>query len=108
MKYLKSLVEIENLSNSSDMTLIYFSTETCNVCHSLFPKIEEMLKEFPEIKLGRVDMNDVKEAAGKYSVFTIPTIVVFINNKEALRKSRFVGVEELKGDIDRYYNMIFK
>ena len=104
MKYLESLVDIENFINTNEMTLIYFSTETCNVCHSLLPKVEEALKEFPKIELARVDMNDIKEAAGKYSVFTIPTIIVFINKKEYIRKSRFVGVEELKGDIQRYYS----
>lgn len=106
MKYLKSLVDIESFTSSNEICLVYYSTETCNVCHSIFPKIVDMLNEFPKIELARVDMNEVKEAAGKYSVFTIPTIIVFINNKEYIRKSRFVGVDELRNEIKRYYNLI--
>lgn len=107
MQDLESIETIDSFINSGDMRMLYLSRPACGVCKALIPKIEEMLKDFPELLPGYVDLDKIPEAAGKFSVFTIPGILVFIQGKETIRKARYVSVDQLAGEIDRYHSLLF-
>ena len=94
------------LSNSA--AVVYFSTPQCNVCKVLKPKLIELLdKKFPLMKFAYVDCNIAKELAAQKHVFTVPTILFFIDSKELFRKSRNIGLSEIEKDISRPYNLFF-
>ncbi len=109
---LKNLLNIEDFKSvleDEDGVLVYFSHEQCNVCKVLKPKIHEMLgSDFPKIKMVYADTVKVPEIAGQNSVFTVPTIICFFAGKETIRKSRNIGIEELKNMISRPYEMVFE
>jgi len=88
--------------------LCYFSHETCNVCKVLKPKINELLDAvFPEIKMLYVDINNTPLIAGQQRIFTVPTISVWFEGKEYIRKSRNISMQELKEELQRPYSMLF-
>jgi thiol-disulfide isomerase/thioredoxin len=100
-----SIQEIENLIRNNNFVLLYFSTPDCAVCKVLKPKVEEMIKYFPEIISLYINLDKIEFAKGTYSVFTIPTILLYINGKEYVRESQYISVEELKDKIERYYEI---
>ena len=103
----KSLSEFESLRQGKAV-LTYFSTDACSVCKVLKPKIAEMCAEyFPELGLVYVRSDALPEIAGQYSIFAAPTIVVFFEGRETIRKSRAIGVDELRQEIERYYRLLF-
>lgn len=103
-----SISRFNELVRSKPAMLTYLSTKECNVCKSLRPKIEKMITEqFSEMEFHYVDCDDEKELAAQLSVFTVPTILIFFDGRESIRKSRFVGVEELRSEISRIYEMMF-
>jgi len=107
-KEIKSLKEFNEVLEDNDAVLGYFSNETCNVCKVLKPQIYDMVqKSYPKIKALYIDITDVPEISAQNSIFTIPTIVVYLAGKEVFRKSRHIGVEELKGAIERPYQLMF-
>ncbi len=88
--------------------LAYFSTDACNVCKVLKPKVEELvLTQFPNIKLAYIKSDKLPEVAAQNSVFTAPTILIFFEGREYIRKSRAIGIDELQQEIGRIYTMIF-
>lgn len=94
--------------NTHKIVLAYFSTNDCNVCKVLKPKVKELIEnEFPLINFLYINVNESKETAAQFSVFAIPTIILFIDGKEYIRKSQFINLEELKSKLDRIYNLIF-
>ncbi len=96
------------LISQNKAVLVYYSTPECVVCLSLRPKIEEMLSiRFPRILFHYVDCVDEAELAAQNSIFAVPTIVFYLDGKEFIRKSRFVGVDELAAQIQRPYNLLF-
>jgi len=102
------LEEFKNYINDNLAVLVYISTTECNVCKALRPKVENMIqKEYPKIKFIYIESNKYPEIAAQYSVFTVPTLLVFFDGKESIRKSRYIGVQELSNNIERSYNMIF-
>ena len=103
-----SVEELEGLIIKNDAAAIYFSTEYCNVCKVLKPKVKEFLEEeFPKINFLYVDIEQNKEIAGRFSVFAVPTLVFFFGGKEAFRKSRNFSLAELYDSIERPYSMLF-
>jgi len=98
----------KDVIEANESSLVYFSTKACNVCKVLRPKIEKLLKEeFPKMIFYYVDCEDEMEIAAQYSVFAVPSILVFFDGKESIRKSRNVGIAQLSQEIERIYNMIY-
>jgi thioredoxin-like negative regulator of GroEL len=105
---IQSFEEFLNLKDSEPAVLAYFSTETCNVCKVLKPKVEELIiTEFPKVKLIYIKSDKLPEVAAQNQVFAAPTIVVYFEGREYIRKSRNIGIGELKNEIARPYLMIF-
>jgi len=104
----KNFEEFLDLKIKEDALLGYFSTEACNVCKVLKPKVAELIKkEFPKIKLVYIPSDKLPEVAAQNQVFAAPTILVFFDGKEYIRKSRNIGIGELEQEIRRPYSMIF-
>jgi len=96
------------LKEEEPALLAYFSTEACNVCKVLKPKVAELIEsEFPKIKLVYIKSDVLPEVAAQNQVFAVPTILVFFGGREYIRKSRNIGISELEREIDRPYSMIF-
>lgn len=105
---IKSFEEFLKLKENELALLAYFSTEACNVCKVLKPKVAELIKtEFPKIKLAYIKMDKLPEAAAQNQVFAAPTILIFIDGRENIRKSRNIGISELQREIERPYFMMF-
>ena len=86
---------------------LYFSAPTCNVCHALKPKLFEALEtEFPAMQIMSVDISQTPDIASHYGVFAIPTLLVFLDGREFLRKSRHMSVNEVVEAVRRPYEIM--
>ncbi|OKP91021.1 thiol reductase thioredoxin [Paenibacillus helianthi] len=101
-----SVGEIDTFIQNNRFSMLYVSQEDCNVCHAIYPKLKELLSNFPEIKLAHVDARRVGEVAGKFLIFTVPTIMMFLDQKEYLREGRFVQFEQLERKLQQLHNVI--
>jgi len=101
---------IENINNTIKENLavmLYFSAPTCNVCHALKPKLLEAINDnFKEFEILSVDISVEQEIAAHFSVFAIPTVLIFLDGKEFLRKSRHMSVDEVVREIKRPYEIM--
>ncbi|MFO7827320.1 MAG: thioredoxin family protein [Bacteroidales bacterium] len=98
-----------NTAQKNRGCLIYFSHQKCNVCKVLKPKIHQLLSDhFPEIKMFYCDTELYPEIAAQNSIFTVPTIIIFFDQKEFFRKSRNIGIQELTKDLERPYSLMFQ
>ncbi len=87
--------------------LVYFSTPTCNVCHALRPKIEEAFAtHFPKIERIFVDASKTPQIPAALQIFSVPTILVYLDGKEFARDSRNVSVPLLIEKIRRPYEIL--
>lgn len=103
-----TLKEVESFVAQNEGAVLYYSSETCNVCKILKPKLIEFLgSKFPKMKFLYIDASLSKEAAAQRNILTIPTILFFFGGKEFLRKGRNFNFDELEPELARYYNMIF-
>ena len=105
---IKSFDEFIKLKEEEPALLAYFSTDACNVCKVLKPKVRELVEtNFPEIKLVYIKSDVLPEVAAQNQVFAAPTILIFFDGREYIRKSRNIGISVLQQEIARPYAMIF-
>jgi thioredoxin 1 len=84
--------------------VLYFSTPDCAVCHSLRPKIQEMVSHFADVEFRYVDCTQEKFECGQNQVFAVPTIILFYENRQVKRFSRIFSVEKVQGWIEKLSN----
>jgi len=98
---------IEHRLHTEPALALYFSAPTCNVCHALKPKLLAAFEEnFPQLQIISVDISETPEIAAHFSVFAIPTLLIYLDGKEFLRKSRHMSVGEVVNEIKRPYGMM--
>jgi len=106
---ISSIEKFNDTIHSSPGVLIYFSHDQCSVCKVLKPKVYELLQsKFPKLKMFYSNTVKNPDIAAQNSVFTVPTLLVFFDGKEFLRKSRNIGIEELQEAIKRPYKLMFE
>ena len=104
---MNDLTTIETTINTHPAVMLYFSAPTCNVCHALKPKlVEAVSSNFKEMQIVSVDISETPEIASHFSVFAIPTLIVFLDGCEFLRKSRHMSVGEVVEEIRRPYEIM--
>lgn len=105
---MQTLTEIENTLREKPAVMLYFSAPTCNVCHALKPKlVDAVTSNFDAVEIVSIDISESPEIASHYSVFTIPTLLVFLDGREFLRKSRHMSVGEVVEAFRRPYEIMF-
>lgn len=104
-----SIEEIEYILKNELALLFYFSTTSCSVAENVEPKVKNLIStHFPKISFYSIDMNFSPKIAAEFNVFVEPTILVFFDGKETIRKSRNFSLIELETAIKRPYELIFE
>ena len=104
---IQTIEQINSVINTGEPVLIYFSGENCSVCKVLKPKIEqEVIKKFPKFKLYEVKTDIYKELTSQFTVFSIPTVLIFFDRKEFKRYGRNISIPLFIEELERPYNLI--
>jgi len=107
MNQVQNLQTLNNSINTGKPVLIYFSGENCSVCKVLKPKIEESIKSnFENFEMYEVKTDLHKEITSQFTVFSIPTILVYFDKKEFFRKGRNLSIPLFMEEIRRPYNLM--
>lgn len=90
---------IQATQPDQEPVVLYFTTTTCSVCKSVFPRLEALMQAYPQ-KLFKIDAEQFPELAGQNRVFTVPTILIYADGKEVLRESRFIDFAKIQRMLD--------
>lgn len=105
MRIIKSEEEFKTFTLEKGIRLAYLSTNTCCACKVLKPKIEELIKKYPNAKIIEVQAQKSVDIVAQLSMFMFPSIILYIDGKEVLREAKYISVVELEKIIDRYFNI---
>ena len=69
------------IMDSEKTVLLDFWAPWCAPCSMVVPIIEEIANERPDIKVGKINVDEQPELASKFGIMSIPTLVVMKNGK---------------------------
>lgn len=89
----KELAAGENFDDlvRSGVVIVDFFAEWCGPCRMLAPVVDELSKEFPQVTVMKVNIDDHQHVAAKLGITSIPTIIFF---KEGQEVDRVVGLKD--------------
>ncbi|MEA4816150.1 MAG: thioredoxin [Lachnospiraceae bacterium] len=66
---------------SEKTVLLDFWANWCGPCWMVSPIIDEIAKETPGIKVGKINVDEQRELATAFNIMSIPTLVVMKDGK---------------------------
>ena len=76
--------------NSDKTCLVDFYATWCGPCKMMAPTVDEIASENPDIKVGKLDVDEADTIAMRYGIMSIPTLMVFKNGEPV---KTLVGVQ---------------
>lgn len=76
--------------NPDNITLVDFAADWCAPCQRMEPHLEKIATEMKGRALvARIDVDDSQQTAKNYSIYSIPTLIVFKNGEETIRRTGY-------------------
>jgi len=74
--------------------LVDFWANWCGPCKMAGPIIDQLEEKYAgKIKVGKLDVDENPQISQKYTVMSIPTVIIFKDGKEIKRQVGFPGKE---------------
>ena len=94
IKHIESVNEFKS-ELSSGVVLVDFFATWCGPCQMLAPVLEE-LDTVANVKILKIDVDELGDIAREFRVMSIPTLVVFKDGKMTKREMGYMPLERLK------------
>lgn len=85
----------EEVLKSDVPVLVDFWASWCGPCQMLGPVVDEVAQEADGFKVAKVNVDDEQGLAVRYSIASIPCLVVFKNGEESNRSIGVITKDEI-------------
>ncbi|MDA3878875.1 MAG: thioredoxin family protein [Prolixibacteraceae bacterium] len=106
MEILTHPEQFDKILADNPLVLAYFSGENCNVCRSLRPKVEMLVEQqFPSVKYVEIKSENAPYITARYSVFSVPVVIFFVEGRDYIREARNISIAELSDKIEKIVDL---
>ena len=100
---------IEHINNESQFNefikegtvLVDFFATWCGPCKMLTPVIEQVANEHPELKVAKVDVDELPSIAAKYQVQAIPSLFLVKDGQVVSSSLGYINKNQLENFINK-------
>ena len=99
MKHLTNMNDIEQTIAENRICLFYIKAPDCGVCNVMLDKVGQLAADYPLLASFYTDIIEEPLIAGRFLVYSGPTVLLILDGKEVYRGSLFIDMQELKRKI---------
>lgn len=81
--------------NSGGLVLVDFSAAWCGPCKRQLPILEQFVNENPQVKVLSVDIDESEFLKDKYSIKSVPTLILFKDGVKVDTKNGLTSLASL-------------
>ena len=81
---------------ASQTVLVDFWATWCGPCQMMGPILEELATKHPEIKVGKINVDEQPELATQFQIDAIPALIVFKSGKATAQTVGLQPIENLE------------
>ena len=96
MKHLTNISDIEQALADNRLCLFFIKAPDCGVCNVMLEKVGRLAERFPSVFSFYTDIREEPLIAGRFLVFSGPTVLLLLDGMEFYRGSGFINLEELE------------
>jgi thioredoxin 1 len=97
---IKNTMTFADLTNSDKPVLVDFYADWCAPCRAMKPVLEDLKAQLgDEVMIYKIDVEQNQMIAERYSIRSIPTLILFKNGKPVWRKSGMASSVELQNAV---------
>ena len=82
MDIIKNKAEYDQVLADNKSVFVDFYADWCGPCKMVGPVLEEISKDYTDIKFVKVNVDDNPEIAQQYGIMSIPTMIGFKNGEK--------------------------
>ena len=102
MQHLTSISDIEHTIANNTLCLFYIKAPDCGVCNVMLDKVEKLTDHYPHLTSFYTGIMEEPLIAGRFLVYSGPTVLLLMEGKEVYRTSGFINLAELEIRIKQY------
>lgn len=103
MKHLTNIKDMEQALVDNRLCLFFIKAPDCGVCNVMFERVGRLADRFPTMFSFYADIREEPLIAGRFLVFSGPTVLLLMDGREAYRGSGFIDMEELEQTACRFH-----
>ena len=108
MQTITSIEEFEQLKAESEALLVLFGGTQCNVCHSIKPKLQELVADaYPKMRQVYIDCHETTDLCSQNGIFSLPVVQIYFTGQKFIEEVRSFSLAAVVEQIERPYHMLF-
>ena len=100
LKHINSAAEFDEEIKSGVVLVDFFAT-WCGPCKMLSPVLEELANENADLKVLKIDVDEVGPLAARFGIQAIPTLILFRNGERVAVRMGYQNKNQLLAFINQ-------